>query len=69
MLKIVKEARDLNRLREILIVLFEEGFEFLIEKVRLKHSIPVAKIAKAKMKKKNCMKDILKENQKTFTQN
>ena len=37
MFKIIKEVRDINRFREILTVLFEEGFDFLIEKIRLKH--------------------------------
>ncbi len=52
MFKIVKEVRDINRLREILIVLFEEGFDFLIEKIRLRHKIPVTKQVKARIEQK-----------------
>ena len=37
MFKFIKEVRDINRLRDILSVLFEEGFDFLIGKLRLKH--------------------------------
>ena len=52
MFKIIKEVRDINRLREILTVLFEEGFDFLIEKIRLKHKIPVTKRIKARIEEK-----------------
>ena len=52
MFKLAKEVRDINRLREILTVLFEEGFDFLIEKVRLKHRIPITKRVKARIEKK-----------------
>tara|TARA_Y100000310_G_scaffold47186_1_gene43790 strand:+ start:17513 stop:19186 length:1674 start_codon:yes stop_codon:yes gene_type:complete len=52
MFKLVKEVRDINRFREILTVLFEEGFDFLIEKVRLKHRVPVTKRVKARIEKK-----------------
>ncbi len=52
MFKIIKEVRDINRLREILTVLFEEGFDFLIEKIRLKHKILVTKRIKARIAKK-----------------
>jgi ubiquinone biosynthesis protein len=52
MFKLVKEVKDINRFREILVVLFEEGFDFLIEKIRLQHKIPVTKRVKAKRDKK-----------------
>jgi ubiquinone biosynthesis protein len=52
MFKIIKEVRDINRFREILTVLFEEGFDFLIEKIRLKHKVPVTKSVKARIEKK-----------------
>ena len=52
MFKIVKEVRDINRLREILTVLFEEGFDFLIDKIRLKHNVPLTKRVKARIEQK-----------------
>ncbi|MCH8003031.1 MAG: AarF/ABC1/UbiB kinase family protein [Nanoarchaeota archaeon] len=52
MFKIIKEVRDINRLREILTVLFEEGFDFLIGKIRLKHKIPLTKRLRARIEKK-----------------
>lgn len=42
MAKIRQEVRDINRLREILTVLIEEGFGFIIDKIKLK--IPKKKI-------------------------
>lgn len=53
MFNIAKEVRDINRLREILTVLFEEGFDFFIEKIRLKHNVPITKRLKASKEKKN----------------
>jgi ubiquinone biosynthesis protein len=52
MFRIIKEVRDINRFREILTVLFEEGFDFLIGKVRLKHKVPITKLVKARIEKK-----------------
>jgi|TARA_Y100000031_G_scaffold136651_1_gene160909 ubiquinone biosynthesis protein len=52
MFKIIKEVRDINRFREILAVLFEEGFDFLIAKIRLKHKVPLTKRLKARIEKK-----------------
>jgi len=52
MFKIIKEVRDINRLREILTVLFEEGFDFLIGKIRLKHKIPLTKRLRATIENK-----------------
>jgi len=42
-LAIIKEVKDLNRFREILVVLFEEGFDVIIDAVQLKHHIPLSK--------------------------
>ncbi len=55
MFKIVKEVRDLNRFREILTVLFEEGFDFLLQKMQLSHKIPLTKRLKAKIKEKESL--------------
>jgi len=52
MFKMIKEVRDLNRFREILTVLFEEGFDIFIAKIRLKHKIPLTKRIKARIEKK-----------------
>ncbi|MBS3097368.1 AarF/ABC1/UbiB kinase family protein [Candidatus Woesearchaeota archaeon] len=40
LLDIKKEVRDLNRFRHILLVLFEEGFGYLLDKIKLKRHIP-----------------------------
>ncbi|MBI2208387.1 AarF/ABC1/UbiB kinase family protein [Candidatus Woesearchaeota archaeon] len=50
--RIVKDVKDINRLREILTVLFEEGFDFILEKTKLKHKIPLTKRVKARIEKK-----------------
>jgi ubiquinone biosynthesis protein len=42
-MQLVKEVRDIERFTEILGVLFEEGFEFAIEEVKLSHLIPFTK--------------------------
>ena len=55
MLKIAKEVRDINRFREILTVLFEEGFDFLLQKMQLGHKIPLTKRLKAKIKEKEAL--------------
>ena len=55
MLKIAKDARDINRFREILTVLFEEGFDFLLQKIQLRHKIPLTKRLKAKIKEKDAL--------------
>jgi ubiquinone biosynthesis protein len=41
MFHIVKEVRDIKRFNEILVVLFEEGFDFLISRIGLSDKIPV----------------------------
>ena len=43
MFKLKKEVRNLKRLNEILLVLFEEGFDYLISKIKLKKYIPLQK--------------------------
>src|SRR3989338_4073252 len=40
---LIKEVRDIKRFNEILLVLFEEGFDFLLSKIKLKHYIPITK--------------------------
>src|SRR3989338_5457975 len=42
-MQLLKEVRDIERFTEILGVLFEEGFEFAIEEVKLSHLIPFSK--------------------------
>ena len=56
MLHLIKEVRDIKRFNQIIIVLFEEGFEFLLEKVKLKQYIPFAKRLKSKLKKSENIK-------------
>ncbi|MBI2652163.1 AarF/ABC1/UbiB kinase family protein [Candidatus Woesearchaeota archaeon] len=51
MFKIVKEVRDINRFNQILIVLFEEGFDFLLTKLNLKRYIPLTKRLRSKLNK------------------
>ena len=55
MFKLIKEARDINRLREILTVLFEEGFDYFIGKIKLKHKITLTKRVKARIEKKKAL--------------
>ena len=50
MFHIIKEVRDIKRFNQILIVLFEEGFEFLLAKTGLRRYIPVAKRLTSKLK-------------------
>jgi len=52
MFKLKKEVRNLKRLNEILLVLFEEGFDYLVNKIRLKKNIPLKKRLR-KAKKEN----------------
>ena len=51
MLNIIKEVRDLSRFRQILKVLFDEGFDFVLEKINLKKHVPIAERIKSKLKK------------------
>ena len=43
MLGFKKEVRDLERLREILLVLFEQGFGYLLNKISLRRYLPLKK--------------------------
>lgn len=52
MFHLIKEVRDIKRFNQILVVLFEEGFGFLLTKIKLKHHIPLTKILKSKLRKK-----------------
>ncbi|MBW2980402.1 hypothetical protein KY360_03230 [Candidatus Woesearchaeota archaeon] len=51
-MSIRKEVRDIRRLQDILLILFESGFGYLISKVKLKGLIPFGKRIKAKLKVK-----------------
>jgi len=51
MFHIIKDVRDIKRFNEILGVLFEEGFDFLLTKIRLSSYIPITKRLKLKLKK------------------
>ena len=53
---IIKEVRDIKRFNQILAVLFEEGFDFLLSKIRLGHHIPITKRLKSKLKKGEAQK-------------
>lgn len=48
---LIKEVRDIKRFNQILLVLFEEGFDFLLSKIRLKHHIPITKRLKSRLRK------------------
>jgi ubiquinone biosynthesis protein len=48
-LHLIKEVRDVGRFNHILGVLFEEGFDFILEKIKLKHKIPIASRIKSKI--------------------
>ena len=52
MFEIIKEVRDISRFNEILAVLFEEGFDFLVGRIGLAKYIPVTNRLKARMKKR-----------------
>ena len=52
MFKIIKEVRDINRFRKILTVLFEEGFDFLLEKTKLMRKIAITRKLRERIEKK-----------------
>ncbi len=52
MLHLIKEVRNIKRFNQIIIVLFEEGFDFLIKKVKLSSFIPITKKIKLKIKRR-----------------
>ena len=51
MLNFIKEVRDVRRFNQILAVLFEEGFDFLLAKMRLGHHVPLSRRITSKLKK------------------
>lgn len=53
---LIKEVRDIKRFNQILAVLFEEGFDFLLTRIGLKHHVPLSKILKSKLKIKGDIK-------------
>ena len=53
MFHLIKEVRDIKRFNRILGVLFEEGFDFLLTKIKLRHHIPVTKVLRSKLGKRN----------------
>ena len=56
MFNIIKEVRDLKRFNEILKVLFEEGFDFLLVKTGLLAKVPFTKRITKRLKEKNDLK-------------
>ncbi len=52
---LVKEVRDITRLEHILLILVEEGFGYLVDKIKLKHRIPIRKRLKSKLYKKKVL--------------
>lgn len=56
MLHIIKDVRDIKRFNQILIVLFEEGFDFLLSKIKLNKYIPITKRLKSKLKQSHNQK-------------
>ncbi len=50
-LHLIKEVRDIKRLNQILIVLFEEGFDLLLARIRLKRHISLTNRLKLRFKK------------------
>ena len=49
--KLLKEIKNIKRLRQILLVLFENGFGYFIDKIGLKKIIPLKKRLKPRLKK------------------
>ncbi len=56
MFNITKEVRDIRRFNEILKVLFEEGFDFLLVKTGLLSKVPFTKRIKKRLKEKKDLK-------------
>src|SRR3989344_9437648 len=56
MFNIIKEVRDLNRFKEILKVLFEEGFDFILVKTGLLAKVPFTKRITKRLKEKEGLK-------------
>lgn len=53
---LIKEVRDISRFKQILIVLFEGGFEFLLSSINLKQYVPFAKRISSKINKRQELK-------------
>ncbi|MBI2541849.1 AarF/ABC1/UbiB kinase family protein [Candidatus Woesearchaeota archaeon] len=53
---LIKEVRDIGRFKQILAVLFEGGFEFLLSSINLKRYIPFAKRIASKVSKRRELK-------------
>ncbi len=51
MFSIIKEVRDIRRFNQILVVLFEEGFGFILSRISLTHKVPITKRLALKIKK------------------
>ncbi len=51
-MNLVRDVRDVNRFRQIVYVLFKNGFEFLLEKAELKKHIPIHKRFETGIEKK-----------------
>lgn len=49
--KLFKEIKNINRLKQILIVLFENGFGYFVDRIGLKSLIPLRKRVKLRLKK------------------
>ncbi len=56
MLHLIKEVRDIKRFNQILTILFEEGFYLLINRIGLKHHIPLTKRLSSRLKKNQGIK-------------
>jgi len=54
--KIIKEVEDIKRFNQIILVLFEEGFGYLLDKIKLKHKVPIKKRVRSKLEKKKIVK-------------
>src|SRR3989344_4004244 len=51
MFNLIKEVKDANRLKNILAVLVEEGLEFIVDEIKLKRHIPIAKRLRSRFAK------------------
>ena len=53
---LIKEVRDIKRFNQILVALFEEGFDFLLTRIGLKRHVPLSKRIKSKLKRREDLK-------------
>ena len=56
MFHIIKEGRDIKRFNQIIGVLFEEGFDFLLDKIKLRQNVPITKRLNSRASKKDGVK-------------